>query len=175
MTVVVRIGRRYRKGFVDRVKGPYMVQSMIWRNVDYGFMLAERKMKIFAKKNPTTFTYTKQKFKEDENIIEIEGKKIKYQIEWIEIKITSTPEIEEEEYNESLKLFEKLENQPALKNLNGKVEVDNELKKEYNSTLGKNRIQKMLDAGYKKIKDVSINKSLNEVGILTIVEKYENE
>jgi len=174
MTVVIRIGRRYRKGFVDRMKGPYMVQNLIWRNVDYGFMLAEKKMKSYQKKNPTTFKYTKTKFNEEEKILLREEKYVKYILEWIEINITSTPEIEEEEYNESLKLFENLENLPALKKRKDKVEVDENLSKEYNKTFNSNRIQKMLDAGYERIKNVSINKSLNDVGILTIVEKYEN-
>jgi len=170
MVVIIKIGKRVNRRFKSKLQGPFLIQSMIWKNIEYGINLAVAKMKKFQKKNPHIFSYTKKKYTEDDE------NNLVYKIEWIEIIIDSTEEIEEEEYNEAMKLFTALENHNLLKKKKDSVEIDEELAKEYKINLKKKgKLKKMLDEGYKRIKSVTLNKSLNDIGILTIVERFKKE
>ena len=169
MTVLIKIGKRVQRGFTQRLKGPFLVQSMIWKNIEYGIGLAAHKMKQYQNKNPDKFQFTKRKFKEEDE------QSLRYSIEWIEVVINSTPEIEEEEYQQTMKLFTELENHQMFKKGTDGVEVDEELAKEYNDNIKKGKVKQLLDAGYERIKGITLNKSLNDVGIITIVEKFEKK
>ena len=177
MTVLIKVGRRVPRAKgnnwfskrLNKARNLDMIQSHIWKTVGYGLGLATAKMGQYQKKNPDTFQFTKTKYKEKETL--------NYDIEWIEIVITSTPELEEEEYNASLKLFSNLENLPVLKKYKegDNVEIDEELAANYAHKVKKGKVKKMLDAGYERVKGLTLSKSLNDVGILTIVERYNKE
>lgn len=179
MTVIIKVGRRIhrnedRKWFAKQIanmKNTVSIQQYMWRNIEYGFKISSIKMDREIKKNAGNsefdFTYTKRKYKEEESL--------NYNIEWIEIIIDASTVMEEEEYQAALGFFSKLENQPVFKQKKNNLEVDEELSQEYHKKLKGKKAKKILQKGLDKAGKVTISRALNDVGILTIVEKLEKK
>lgn len=179
MTVIIKIGRRIhrnddRQWFarqVNNMKNVVSIQQYMWRTIEYGIKLAVIKMDKEIKKNEGNakfnFQYTKRRFKEEESL--------NYNIDWIEIIIEGSEEIEKEEYEQSLKFFSKLESLPVFKQKTNGVEVDPEISAEYSGKLKGKKNKKFLQEGFEKAKNITISKALNDVGIITFIEKKEKE
>jgi hypothetical protein len=105
----------------------------------------------------------------------MEEESLNYNIEWLEVIIKGTEEKENEEYDASMKFFSKLEQLPVFKQKKGNMEIDEELAAEYSGKLNSSRAKKALKKGFEKAKDMTISKSLNDIGIITIVERENNE
>lgn len=179
MTVIIKIGRRIHRNEdrtwfsrqVQNMKNTVSIQQYLWRNIEYGIKLSTLKMDKEIKKNEGNakydFRYSKRKYKEEESL--------NYNIEWIEIIIEASEEIEKEEYEQSLKFFSKLEALPIFKQKTKGVEVDSEIAAEYKGNLKKRKVKEVLQAGFDKAKQLTISKALNDVGIITIVERIVKE
>jgi hypothetical protein len=179
MTVIIKIGRRIHRNNdkrwfakqINNMKTVLSVQQYMWRTIEYGIKLATIKMDQHTKdinsKGDFSFNYKKRKFIEEESL--------NYNIEWLEVIIKGTEEKEREEYDASMKFFSKLENLPVFKQKKEGVEIDQELAAEYKGKLYGKKAKKVIQKGFDKAKDMTISKSLNDIGIITIVEKERNE
>jgi len=173
MVVVVKVGRRIhrnndKKWFLRQVanlKNSVSIQNYIWSNITYGFKLATIKMNQTKKKNKHNpsyiFDYVKKTYTEEENL--------NYNIEWLELRMTGTYEEELEEYNQSLLFFSKMQDNPVFKQRMDKVEVDPELSAEYSKKIKSNKAKEAIAKGLDRVKDITMSKSLNDVGILVMV------
>ena len=178
MVVTIKIGRRIHRNNdkrwfarqINNMKNVLSVQQYMWRTIEYGIKLSTFKMEEHVKKinseGDFSFKYNKKKFMEEESL--------NYNIEWIEVIIKGTEEKEKEEYDASMKFFSKLEQLPVFKQKKGNMEIDPELSAEYAGKLNSSRAKKAIQKGFERAKDMTISKSLNDIGIITIVEK-ENE
>jgi hypothetical protein len=179
MTVKIKIGRRIHRNNnkrwfakqINNMKNVLSVQQYMWRTIEYGIKLSTFKMEEHVKKinsdGDFSFNYKKRKFMEEESL--------NYNIEWLEVIIKGTEEKENEEYDASMKFFSKLEQLPVFKQKKGNMEIDEELAAEYSGKLNSSRAKKALKKGFEKAKDMTISKSLNDIGIITIVERENNE
>ena len=175
MTVIIKVGRRIhrnedRKWFAKQIanmKNTVSIQQYMWNTIEYGFKIATIKMNREIKKHEGSgtfdFVYTKRKFMEEESM--------NYNIQWIEIIIKASPELEKEEYDSAMGFFSKLENQPVFKQKKNNLEVDEELSAEYSKKIKGKKAKKILKAGLDKAGGITISKSLNDIGIITLVEK----
>ena len=175
MTLTIKIGRRIHRNNnkrwfakqINNMKNVLSVQQYMWRNIEYGIKLATFKMEEHVKKinsnGDFSFNYKKRKFMEEESL--------NYNIEWLEVIIKGTEEKEKAEYDSSMKFFSKLESLPVFKQKKGNIEIDKELAAEYSGKLNSSRAKKVIQKGFEKAKDMTISKSLNDIGIITIVEK----
>lgn len=179
MVVVVKVGRRihtkgdygFMKGALNKARNCLSIQQYMWRTIQYGFSVAGKKADIEKRRNkkkglPIEFTYTKKKYIERED-------DIKYNIEWLEIKISGTDDVEEDQYKKSLMFFEKLSKHKILqKYINedkDEESIDKDLIKAYNPK--NKRIRKAIKAGVEGAGEQTLNKFLNEVGIIVYVDK----
>lgn len=179
MTVLIKIGRRIHRNNdkrwfakqIGNMKNVLSIQQYMWRTIEYGIKLSTVKMDQHIKKlnreGDFSFNYKKRKYIEEESL--------NYNIEWIEVIIKGTEEVEQGEYEASMKFFSKLENLPVFKQKKGQVEIDEELASEYKGKLYGKKAKKVLQKGFDKAKEMTISKSLNDIGIITLVEKEQNE
>jgi hypothetical protein len=179
MTVIIRIGRRIHRNNdkrwfakqINNMKNVLSVQQYMWRTIEYGIKLSTIKMDQHIKKlnseGDFSFNYKKRKYIEDESL--------NYNIEWIEVIIKGTKEVEQGEYDASMKFFSKLENLPVFKQKKDQVEIDTDIASEYKGKLYSKKAKKVIQAGFEKAKDMTISKSLNDIGIITLVEREEDE
>ena len=179
MVVIVKVGRRIHRNNnkrwfakqINNMKNVMSIQQYMWRTIEYGFKLSTVKMDKHIKKlnniGDYSFNYQKKKFIEEESL--------NYNIEWIVIEIIGTPEIEKDEYDASMKFFSKLENLPVFKKNKDKIELDKDLTREYKGKLYGKKSEKVIKKGFDKAKNMTISKSLNDVGIITLIEKKEND
>lgn len=178
MTVIIKVGKRIhrnedKKWFarqINNMKNTVSIQQYMWGTIDYGFKLATIKMDRDIKKNRGNkdydFTYTKRKYREEESL--------NYNIDWLEIIIKGSESLEKEEYEQSMKFFSKLESLPVFKQKKENLQLDPELSASYKGKLKGRKAKKVLKAGFDKAKDLTISKTLNDIGIITIVEREEN-
>ena len=179
MVVKIKVGRRIHRNNnkrwfakqINNMKNVMSVQQYMWRTIEYGLKLSTTKMDSHIKKlnssGDYSFKYQKKKFIEEESL--------NYNIEWIKINIRGPEKIEKDEYEASMKFFSKLENLPVFKKNKDSIEIDEELAKEYKGKIKSKNAKRVINKGFDKAKDMTISKSLNDVGIITLVEKEENE
>jgi hypothetical protein len=140
------------------------LQSSIWKTVEYGLFNMEAKMKLYLSKHPTEFKFTKRTMVEQETL--------HYDIKWTQIILDGTQEFEEGEYNAALQMFSNIENYHLVKKIQeNKDKIDTEVMKEYVPKDTKRGLYKTLyDKGFEKIKGITLNKALNDIGIIASVE-----
>ena len=158
MTVVIHIGRRVPRSWYRRtaskVKGLMTFQENIWQIIKQSLTKAKRKAKEDGR---LSFVMTNEDELED----------MHYMLQWIKIVIQGSPEMEEEEYNDSMKMYDSL----------GKVfkqdfQVDEKMAKHFNSKkiLSIGKVQEAYKQGYGSMETNNIANKLLEMGILTHIE-----
>jgi len=157
MTVVIHIGRRvprswYRRG-AAKIKGLMTFQENIWQMIVQSLNTARKKAQADGRMK---FIITKETENEDMN----------YQLEWRKVTIQGNSEMEKEEYEDSLKLYDKLG-----KSFKKDFEPDNRLAKHFKSKLLNGvKIEEAYHKGYGAMKTNNIANKLLEMGILTHIE-----
>lgn len=157
MTVVVHIGRRvprswYRRG-AAKIKGLMTFQENIWQMITQSLNTARKKANADGR---LKFIITK----------EVENEDMNYQLEWRKVTIQGTPEMEEDEYKDTLKLYDKLG-----KSFKKDFEVDSRLAKHFKSKiLNGSKVEEAYEKGYGAMESNNISNKLLEMGILTHVE-----
>jgi hypothetical protein len=151
MTLYVKIGRRMPNNWFRRqatkVGGLLSFQENIWIIINQSLSLARRKANESKK---IEFIITKKKEKED----------LHYSIEWLEIIIRGNEEQEDEEYSDTMKLYDAFgkifkKDMPIDENLAkhfktnmlSMAQVDEAYKKGYGASEGNNIAQKLLEMG----------------------------
>ena len=157
MTVNVKIGRRIPRNWFKRqavkAKGLLSFQENIWIMIKQSMELAKKKAHAAG-----TLEFSKTMSQEIENL--------HYQFEWIEIVIRGTIEQEQEEYNDTLKLYDSLGS--ILKK---ELPKDDNLSKHFKTKkLNIGQVSEAYEKGYGATKDKSMASKLLEMGILTHVE-----
>lgn len=159
MTVKVHIGRRvpnswYRRTAV-KVKGLMTFQENIWQIIRASLKKAKRKADA------------------DDSLLfhmayDDEHEDLHYKIEWIKIIIKGTYEMEKEEYEDTLKIYD------GLTSLFKKeLPKDDNLSKMFKTKMPGMSEEKVRDAyktGYGSVGDNNISNKLLEMGIMTHVE-----
>lgn len=140
------------------------LQSSIWKTVEYGLFNMEAKMKLYLSKHPSEFKFTKRTMVEQETL--------HYDIRWTQIILDGTPEFEEGEYTAAMQMFSNIENYHLVKKIeDNKHRIDAEVMKEYVPKDTKRGLYKTLyEKGFEKIKGITLNKALNDIGIIASVE-----
>ncbi len=157
MTVMVHIGRRvprswYRRG-AAKIKGLITFQENIWQMIVQSLNTAKKKAIADGRMK---FVIVK----------DIENEDMNYQLEWRKVTIQGTPAMEEEEYKDSLKLYDKLG-----KSFKKDFEVDTRLAKHFKSKfLNSTKVDEAYKKGYGAMEKNNISNKLLEMGILTHVE-----
>ena len=157
MTVYVKIGRRvpkswFRRG-AEKIKGLMTFQENIWQIINQSMRTARRKCNQDGRMK---FEIQKEMESEDMN----------YQIEWLKITIAGPPDMEEEEYNETLKMYTSL--QKAFKK---DFQTDERLAKHFKTNiLSTTQVQDAYQMGYGAMGEGTMANKLLEMGILTHVE-----
>lgn len=157
MTVIVHVGRRvptswFRRG-AARIKGLMTFQENIWQMISQSLNLAKKKAVADGR---MIWVISREKEPEDMN----------YQLEWIKVKIQGTKEMEEDEYKDSLKLYDKLS-----KAFKKDFDVDSNLAKHFKSKfLSPSKIEDAYEKGYGAMENNNISNKLLEMGILTHIE-----
>ena len=174
MVLTIMFGRRIHRNQdknwfskqLGKMKKTLSVQQYLWNNIEYGIKLSCIKMdKAIKKRNDAgdfSFSYSKDKYVEEENL--------HYNIEWLRLIINGSHEEEMEEYHQTMKSFDTLENNQSIKKNTKGIEIDPELSQAYRSKLRGRHANKLLTKGYERVKDITIVKTLNDVGILVSVE-----
>lgn len=157
MTVVIKVGRRVPKSWFRRLaskgKGLITFQEHIWNIINQSLTKAK---KSAQKDGRMVFNIKKETESED----------MHYNIEWRLMTIQGTEEMEEEEYNDSLKLYDKLGNQ--FKKDYG---VDTRLSKVLNTRmLNPTKLKEAYEKGHGAVSDKNIVNKLLEMGIITHME-----
>lgn len=177
MSLIIRIGRRIYRNDSDRrwyirqarkFKNTMSVQQAMWNNIQYALKLAtirmDKRIKKDKKKTGTSkFKYIKKKYIEEESL--------NFNIEWIRLYIYGTYEEEMDEYYDTLKFFDKIGNNRVFKQRIKSVDINPELAQEYHKKVRGKKAKKLMKKGFEKVKDVSIAKALNDIGIIVIVDK----
>ena len=174
MVVVIKIGRRIHRSdsdknwFINKVsnlKNTLSIQQYMWKTILYGIMLSTKKMDKAIKKNLNNpdfkFKYMKKKYIEEESL--------NYNIEWLELLLFGNEDEELEEYTSAMKFFDKIGNNRLFRQRAGKVEIDPELSAPYQHKLKSRNSERLISKGFDKVKDVTIAKALNDVGIIVII------
>ena len=179
MVLVIRIGRRMYRNDSDRrwyirqarkFKNTISVQQAMWRNILYSLKLATSKMDKKIKKDKkrlgaSKFKYIQHKYTEEESL--------NFNIEWVVLRIYGDYEEEMGEYYATMKFFDKMGNNRVFKQRLKSVDINPEIAQEYHKKVRGKKAKKLLKKGFDKVKDVTIAKALNDIGILVIVEKPE--
>lgn len=157
MTVLINIGRRVPRRWFKRqaskVQGLMSFQENIWMIVKQSLNMAKKKANASGRIN---FVMTTSYETEDLN----------YQIEWIKIIIQGNEKEEEEEYNESLQLY-----QPLGKILKRDIPKDDVMRKHLKTkVLSGVKVDEAYKKGYGAVNDNNISNKLLEMGIMTHME-----
>jgi len=184
MTVIIKVGRRTtrKKGVkwltrqMRKMKSFNMMQNYLWQDILYAFKLVAGKVNKYKKDNPGKIIFKRRKY------VEADNDNLMYVIEWVELMFEGTDEFEQEEYTEALRFFSKIGDIKHFNEVRRKTSsqkdfvVDPELSKEYDQEkMKKGYIKTMMNKGYKKVKQLTMSKVLNDIGIIPIVERYESE
>jgi len=161
MTVVVHVGRRVPRAWfrrqANKVKGLITFQEHLWTMIKQSLSLAKRKANESGK---LTFVLTGDSEIEDLN----------YVIEWLKVTIQGTPEQEQEEYEDSLKLYN-----PLNKVFKKDMPTDANMAKHFKSKiLNVTKVDDAYKKGYGSIGEDNIANKMLEMGILTHVEKIDD-
>lgn len=101
---------------------------------------------------------------------ETESEDMHYNLEWKIVTIQGTQEMEDEEYNDAMKFYDKLGNQ-----FKKDYDVDTRLSKMFNSKiLNPTKMKEAYDKGYGSVSNKNIANKLLEMGILTHIEKIKD-
>jgi len=161
MTVIVRIGRRIPKKWYSRigskVKGLLTYQENMWQTIAMSF----KKAKSAAKKDGRLLFKIETDFEPED---------LHYQIEWMTIKIKGSKELEQEEYEEALQMYDKLSNH-MKKDFDTDENISKRLK---TSKISNEKIKHAYEKGYGAVKNKNISNKLLEMGIMTDVEKIDD-
>jgi len=157
MTVLIHIGRRVPRNWYKRtaskVKGLITFQENIWHIINQSLSLSKRKAVADGRMK---FIITRETENED----------IHYMIEWRKITIQGTPEMEEDEYNDALKLYDKIR-----KKFKKDYDVDERLSKHFNSKiLNSIKVDEAYKKGFGVLEHNNIAQKLLEMGILTHID-----
>ena len=161
MTVKVHVGRRVPKSWfrrqASRVKGLMTFQENIWQMIKTSLRKAKKKADSDGR----------MKFILNEDM---ESEDLNYQIEWLIMTIMGTKEMEEEEYQESLKLYESLGKQ-----FKREFPKDENLARHFKTKrLPGFKIEEAYEKGYGVMENNNISNKLLEMGIMTHVEKIDD-
>ena len=157
MTVLVHIGRRvprswYRRG-AAKIRGLMTFQENIWQMIVQSLNTAKKKAVADGR----------MQFRIEKDI---ENEDMNYQLEWRKVTIQGNKEMEEEEYKDSLKLYDKLG-----KSFKKDFEVDARLAKHFKSKfLTSTKVDEAYQEGFGAMETSNISNKLLEMGILTHVE-----
>lgn len=164
MSLIIFIGRRVPRAWlkrqVNRIGGILSFQEHIWLMIKSSLNLAKRKATASGK---IKFIMTNETEIEDLN----------YTIEWLKIIIQGTKEQEDEEYQDTMKLYS------PLGNLFKKSEMpkDERLGAFFKSKiLSATDVEDAYKKGYGAVKDKDMASKLLEMGILTsvkLIDDYE--
>jgi hypothetical protein len=160
MTLYVNIGRRVPRNWFKRqasnLKGLLSFQENIWIMIKQSMSIAKKKANASEK---LKFVITMDRENEDLN----------YQLEWIKMIIQGSKEAEEDEYNDTMKLYDKF----------GKVfkkdlPVDDRLRKHFikSKVLSPMQIEEAYQKGYGSVASDNLANKLLEMGILTHVDWF---
>jgi len=161
MTVYVKIGRRVPRAWFKRqankVKGLMSFQENIWIIVKQSLQLAKKKAN-YAQNLDFILEYDN----------EVED--LHYQLEWIKVTICGSKKAEEEEYNDTMKLYSKMG-----KIMKKEMPKDKNLSKHFKTKiLNSKQVEDAYQQGYGAVDDKSMANKLLEMGILTHVEKIDD-
>lgn len=173
MTMILRFGKRIMRNRdsgwfvrqIRRMKNYNVLQAAIWKTVEYGLFNMETKMKLHLGKHPNEFKFSKNNRTEEESL--------NYDIVWTEIILEGTKEFEEGEYNAALQMFTKIGDYHLVKEIEknkAKVTDPDAMKAYVPKNTKRGLVKTLYDKGYEKIKDITLNKALNDIGIIGSVE-----
>ena len=153
MTVIIHIGRRVPKSWFRRgaskVKGLLTFQENIWQIIVQSFKKAKKKANADGRMK---FILEREDESED----------MHYKIEWIKMVIQGNKEMEEEEYNDCLKFYDKLSS-----SFKKEFPVDNNLAKQFKTKkLTGVTVDEAYKKGYGSMGNNNIANKLLEMGIL---------
>lgn len=156
MTVKVHIGRRVPKSWFRRTaskaKGLLTFQENIWQMITKSLETARKKAQNDGRMK---FIITRENESEDMN----------YQIEWRKVTIQGTPEMEEDEYKDTLKMYDALS-----KSFKKDIDKDDRLAAHFKTkVLTPLQLQEAYKKGYGAMEDNNIANKLLEMGIMTHV------
>jgi len=157
MTVVVRVGRRVPQSWFRRtavkVKGLMTFQENIWQIITQSFIKAKRKANADGR---LQFVLQSDRERED----------LHFYLEWKTIFIRGTEEMEEEEYKDSLKMYDKLS-----AHFKKDFPKDERLSKQFKTkVMSMKKVDECYKEGYGVVKEQSISDKLLEMGILTHID-----
>ena len=157
MTVKISVGRRVPKNWYRRtaskVKGLLSFQENMWQIIKQSLELAKKK----AKADGRLIWNTKK---------DSESEDLHWQIEWYIIEIQGTKEMEEEEYHESMRLYDNLG-----KHFKKDFPTDNRLAKFFKTTkLSQSKLEDAYAKGYGTVEKKSIANKILEMGIMTHID-----
>lgn len=161
MTVLINIGRRVPRSWfkrqATRIGGFISFQENLWIIIKQSLSMAKKKANASGKIN---FTMTTDRESEDLN----------YEIEWLKIIIRGNKELEKEEYEEALQLY-----QPLNKILKKSMPKNEHMKKHFKTKiLSSAQVDEAYKKGYGAINDNNLSNKLLEMGILTHIELIED-
>lgn len=161
MTVLVYVGRRVPKKWYKRVgskvKGLITFQENIWQIICDSFNNAK---KSAQKDGRMQFQINK----------DVESEDLHYNIEWRKIVIKGSPEMEQEEYEEALGMYDKFSGR-----MKKDFDVDENMSKRFKSkVLSPDKVKDAYEQGYGAVKNNNIANKLLEMGILTHIEKIDD-
>lgn len=157
MTVVVNIGRRVPKNWFKRLAnkaaGLISFQENLWIIIKQSLTKAKKAANVDGRVN-FVMTY------------ETEPEDLHYQLEWIKIKIQGAEKAEEEEYNEALGMYKKVN-----KLFKNEMPKDERMSKHFKTKiLTSDKVQDAYKAGYGSLGDNNLANKMLEMGILTHIE-----
>lgn len=157
MTVIVKIGRRVPKSWYRRlgskVKGLMTFQENMWQMIIKSLDTAKKKAQADGRMK---FIIQKEKESEDLN----------YELEWKVVTIQGTPAMEEDEYNDTLKMYDRLS-----KNFKKDIDKDDKLASYFKTkVLSPMQLNEAYKQGYGTMENNNIANKLLEMGIVTHVE-----
>lgn len=161
MTLFVHIGRRVPRSWYRRtaqkVQGLLTFQEHIWQMVSQGMQLAKKKANADGR-----MSFKMERETEIENM--------NYEIKWIKMIIQGTPDMEEEELQDTLKMYDKLKN-----SFKQDFTVDENLSKCFKTKLlPQEKVNEAYKKGFGSTSENNIANKLLEMGILTHVEKIDD-
>ena len=153
----ISVGRRVPKNWYRRtaskVKGLLLFQENMWHIINQALNKAQKTAK--------TYDTIKWNSKKD-----FESEDLHWQIEWRIIEIQGTKEMEEEEYEESMRLYDNFG-----KHFKKEFPTDNRLAKFFKTTkLSQSKLEDAYEKGYGTIEKKSIANKLLEIGIMTHID-----
>jgi len=137
----------------SRIGGLISFQENIWLIIKQSLQMAKKKANASGK---ISFVMTQDRESEDMN----------YDIQWIKITIRGSKEMEKEEYEDSLKLYD-----PLNKIFKKQLPKDERLSRQFKTkVLSGAKVDEAYKKGYGAMSDKNVANKLLEMGILTHIE-----